>query len=145
MTNGDLSTSSPISQNWNILISTHPIVKLKIVLESLLSGEDMVKKRFSYFEFFTSRNPCDSYLPRGGTMSPGPRRNFRNMGFHFLTPIFHFLSKPIPNEKLVAYSMITYNWTQETTFDKNPKNFRRKIAKKPNLVCQNWVLTKNTD
>jgi hypothetical protein len=45
-TNCDLSTSSPISQNWNILISTHPIVKLKIVLERLGSGEEMVKKPF---------------------------------------------------------------------------------------------------
>ena len=61
--NCDFSTSNPISQNWNILISTHPIVKLKIVLESLGSGEDMVKKPFSYFEFFTSRNPCDSSPP----------------------------------------------------------------------------------
>ena len=49
MTNCDLSTSSPIPQNWNILISTHPIVKLKIVLESLGSGEDMVKNPFLYF------------------------------------------------------------------------------------------------
>jgi hypothetical protein len=49
------------------LISTHPIVKLKIVLESLGLGEDMVKNPFSYFEFFTSGNPCDS--------SPPPRQN----------------------------------------------------------------------
>ena len=61
-------------------------------------------------------------------MSPGPQRNFRNMGFHFLTPIFHFLSKPGPNEKLFAYSMINLSWTQKTTFDKNPKKFRRQIA-----------------
>ena len=61
-------------------------------------------------------------------MSAGPRRNFRNMGFHFLTPIFHFLSKSKPNEKLVAYSMKTRTWTRKTTFDKNPKNFLRQIA-----------------
>jgi hypothetical protein len=61
-------------------------------------------------------------------MSPGPRRIFRNMGFHFLTPIFHFLSKPEPNEKLVSYSMKTHTWTWKTTFDKNPKKFRRQIT-----------------
>ena len=44
--NCDLSTSSPISQKWNIFISTHPIVKLKIVLQSLGLGEDMVKNPF---------------------------------------------------------------------------------------------------
>ena len=58
-------------------------------------------------------------------MSPGPRRNFRNMGFHFLTPIFHFLSKPELNARLVAYSLITHTWAQKTHFDKNPKKFRR--------------------
>ena len=42
-TDYDLSTSSPISSNLNILVSTHLIGKLKIVLESLRSGEDMVK------------------------------------------------------------------------------------------------------
>ena len=45
-TDCDLSTSSPISSNLNILVSTHPIGKLMIVLESLRSGEDMVKKPF---------------------------------------------------------------------------------------------------
>ena len=62
-------------------------------------------------------------------MSPGPRRNFRNMGFHFLTPIFQFLSKPEPNPKLVAYSMITRTWTRKTHFDKTSKKFRRKNSK----------------
>ena len=75
-------------------------------------------------------------------MSLGPRRNFRNMGFHFLTPIFHFLSKPEPNEKLVAYSMKTCTWTRKIIFDKNSKKFSKENCKKPNLVCQNWVLTK---
>ena len=50
------------------------------------------------------------------------------MGFHFLTPIFHFLSKLKPNEKLVSYSMKTHTWTQKTTFDKNPKKFLRQIT-----------------
>ena len=61
-------------------------------------------------------------------MNPGPQRNFRNMGFHFLSPIFHFLSKPEPNAKLVAYSMKTCTWTWKTTFSKNPKNFLREIT-----------------
>ena len=61
-------------------------------------------------------------------MSPGPRRNFRNMGFHFLTPIFHFLSKPEPNEKLVDYSMKTRTWTKKTTFSKTPKKILRQIT-----------------
>lgn len=61
-------------------------------------------------------------------MSPRPRRNFRSMGFHFLTPIFHFLSKPEPNAKLVAYSMKTRTWTRKTTIDKNPKKNLRQIT-----------------
>ena len=32
----------------------------------------------------------------------GPRRNFWNMGFHFFTQIFHFLSNPDRGEILVA-------------------------------------------
>jgi hypothetical protein len=89
------------------LISTHPIGKLKIVLESLGLGEDMVKKPFSYFSFSPPEILVTIHLPQGGTMSSGPRRNFQNMGFHFLTPIFHFLLKPEPNAKLVSYSMKT--------------------------------------
>jgi hypothetical protein len=50
-TNCDVSTSNPISSNLNILVSTHPIGKLKIVLESLRSGEDMVKNHFEIFIF----------------------------------------------------------------------------------------------
>jgi hypothetical protein len=50
-TNYDLSTSNPISKKWNILISAHPIVKLKIVMERLGSGEDMVKNPFLDFDF----------------------------------------------------------------------------------------------
>jgi hypothetical protein len=62
-------------------------------------------------------------------MTPGPQRNFWNMGFHFLTPIIHFLSKPEPNARLVAYSMITHTWAWKTHFDKNPKKIVRKNAK----------------
>ena len=45
-TDCDLSTSSSISSNLNILVSTHPIGKLKIVMEILGLGEDMVKNPF---------------------------------------------------------------------------------------------------
>ena len=58
--NCDLSTSSPKSSNSNILVSTHPIGKMEIVLESLSSREEIVKNPFLDFECFTSRNPCDS-------------------------------------------------------------------------------------
>ena len=87
---------------------------------------------YSYFQILSFSPPkvlVTLHLPRGGTMSSRPRRNFRNMGFHFLTPIFHFLSKPEPNPKLVAYSMITHTWTRKTHFDKIPKNFLRQNSK----------------
>ena len=84
--NYDLSTSSPISQNWNVLISTHPIAKLKIVLESFGSGEDMVKNPFSDFYFFTSRNPCDSSPPLRQNHETGTLEKFSKHGFSFFNP-----------------------------------------------------------
>ena len=111
----------PISQNWNILISTHPFAKLKIVLESLWLREDMFKNPFSNFYFSPPKVLVTFHLPRNGTMSPRPRRNFRNMGFHFLTPIYHFLSKPDPNAKLVSYSIKTHTWTQKNTLSQKSK------------------------
>ena len=85
-TNCDLSTSSPIFQNWNIFISTHPIVKLKILLESLGLGEDMLKNPFSDFDFFTSRNPCDSSPPSRRNHEPGTPEKFLKHGFSFFNP-----------------------------------------------------------
>ena len=85
-TNCDLSTSSPISQKWNILISTYSIVKLKIVLEILGLGEDMVKNPFSDFEFFTSGNPCDSSPPPRWNHEPGTTEKFSKHGFSFFNP-----------------------------------------------------------
>ena len=85
-TNCDLSTSISISQNWNILISTHPIAKMKIVLESLGSGEDMVKNPFSCFDFFTSGNPCDSSPPSRRNREPGTPEKFLKHGFSFFNP-----------------------------------------------------------
>ena len=73
----------PISQNWNILISTHPFAKLKIVLESLWSREDMVKNPFSNFGFFTSENPCDSSPPPRQNHEPGTPEKFLKHGFSF--------------------------------------------------------------
>ena len=85
-TNCDFSTSSPISQKWNILISTHPIVKLKIVLESLGSGEYIVKKPFWYFESFTSENPCDSLPPPRRNHELETPKKFSKHGFSFFNP-----------------------------------------------------------
>ena len=89
-TNCDLSTSSPISQKWNILISTHPIVKLKIVLEILGSGEDMIKFFFLYFEFFTSVNPCDSSPPPRWNHEPETQEKFLKHVFSFFNPSIPF-------------------------------------------------------
>jgi hypothetical protein len=86
MTNCDLSTSSPISQKWNILICTHPIAKLEIILESLGSREDMVKNPFSDYEIFTSRNPCDSSPPPRWNHEPGTPEKFSKHGFSFFNP-----------------------------------------------------------
>jgi hypothetical protein len=70
----------------DILISTHPIAKLKIVLESLGSREDMVKNPFSYFEFCISENPCDSSPPRRWNHEPGTPEKFSKHGFSFFNP-----------------------------------------------------------
>ena len=107
LTNCDFSMSNPISKKWNVLISTHPIVKMKIVLENLGSREDMVKNPFSILSFSPPEILVTLHLPWGGTMSSGPELN----------------------AKMVDYSMKTRTWTRKTTFDKNPKNFLRKIAK----------------
>jgi hypothetical protein len=76
----------PISQNWNILISTHPIAKMKIVLERLGSGEDMVKNIFSDFDIFTSENPCDSSPPPRKNHERGTPEKFSKHGFSFFNP-----------------------------------------------------------
>ena len=117
-----------ISQNWNILISTHLIAKLKIVLESLWSREDMVKNPFSYFEFFTSGNPCDSSPPPRRNHELGTLEKFLKHGFSFFNPNIPLSLEPESNENFVSYSMKTHTWTWKSTFDKNPKKFRRQIA-----------------
>ena len=67
-TDCDLSSSNLKSLNSNILVSAHPIGKMKIVPESLRLREDMVKNPFLDFECFSYGNPCDS--------STSPRANF---------------------------------------------------------------------
>ena len=86
----DLSTSSPISSNLKILVSAHPIGKLKIVLENLRSREDMVKNPFWYFECFTSRNPCDSSPPLRWNHELETPEKFLKQGFSFFNPNIPF-------------------------------------------------------
>ena len=86
----DLSTSSPKSSNSNILVSAHPIGKLKIVLEILRSREDMVKNPFLYFECFTSGNPCDSSTSPRANFWFGTSEKFSKHGFSFFHPNLPF-------------------------------------------------------
>lgn len=73
-----------------ILVSAIPIGKLKIVLESLRSREEMVKKTFLDFVCFTSGNPCDSSTsPRANLWSRTPEK-FSKHGFSFFHPNLPF-------------------------------------------------------
>ena len=64
------------STNCNILVSVDMISNMKIDLESSRSTESMVTL----------------HLPSWLDWRPWPRRNFRNMGFHFFIEFIHFLS-----------------------------------------------------
>jgi hypothetical protein len=77
------------------LISAHPIVKLKIVMESVGSGEDMVKNPFSDFDFFTSGNPCDSSPPPRRNHEPGTPEKFSKNGFSFFNPNIPLLANVV--------------------------------------------------
>ena len=90
LTDCDLSTSSPKSSNSNILVSAHSTWKLKIVLESLRSREDMVKNQFWDFECFTSINTCDSLPPLKGKFWPRTPEKFLKHGFSFFHPNLPF-------------------------------------------------------
>jgi hypothetical protein len=68
------------------LISTHPIVKLEIVLERMGSGEDIVKNPFSYFDSFTSENPSDCSPPPRQNHELGTPEKFSKHGFSFFNP-----------------------------------------------------------
>jgi hypothetical protein len=72
------------------LVSTHPIGKLKIVLESLGLGEDMVKNPFLGFEFFTSENICDSSPPPRRNHEPKTSEKFSKYGFSLFNPNISF-------------------------------------------------------
>ena len=144
-TNYDLSTSSPISQNWNILISTHLIVKLKIVLERLGSGEDIGKNPFLYSKFFTSKNPCDSSPPPRWNHETGTSEKFSKHGFSFFNPNIPISLETRTKSKIGWLFHNNPHLNSKNTFWQNFKKFSKAKCKKPNLVCQNWVLTRNTD
>ena len=141
-TNSDLSTSSPISQKWNILISTHPIVKLKIVLEILGSGEDMVKNLFSDFYFFTSGNPCDSSPPPRRNHEPGTPEKFSKHGFSFFNPNIPLSLETRTKRKIGLLFHENPHLNSKNHFWQKSKKNSKANCKKPNLVYQNWVLTK---
>ena len=129
MTNYDLSTSSPISQNWNILISTHPIVKLKIVLESLGSGEDMVKTPFSDSEFLTLRITCDSSPPSRGNHEPGTPEKFSKHGFSFFNPNTPLSLETRTKCKIgFLFHENPHLNSKKPLLIKNPKNILRQIT-----------------
>ena len=73
----------PKSPNHIILVSTHPILKLKIVLEISQSREFMVRNQFGDFECFTSRNPCDSSTSPRTKIRPVTPEKFSKHGFSF--------------------------------------------------------------
>ena len=119
----------PISQNWNILISTHPIVKLKIVLESLGLGEDMVKKQFSYFDFFTSGNPCDSSPPSRRNHEPETPEKFSKHGFSFFNPNIPLSLETWTKWKIGCLFHQNPHLNSKNHFWQKSKIFLRKIEK----------------
>ena len=136
----------PISKNWNILISTHPFAKLKIVLESLWSREDMGNFFFSNFKFFTSENPCDSSPPPRRNHEPGTSEKFSKHGFSFFNPKIPISLETWTKSKIGCLFHDNLHLNLKNPFWQNSKkNFQGKTQKKPNLVCQNWVLTRITD
>ena len=60
--------------------------KTEAGLESLGSGEDMVKIPFSYLYSFTSINPCDSSPPPRRNHEPRTPKKFSKHGFSFFHP-----------------------------------------------------------
>ena len=80
----------PKSTNHIILVSAHPISKLKIDLEISLSREFMVRNPFLYFECYTSKNPCDSSPPPRAKIRPVTLEKFSKHGFSFFHLILPF-------------------------------------------------------
>ena len=97
----------PKSSNHNILVFAHPIWKLKIVLEISWSRESMVIKTFWFFEFFTSRNPCDSSTSPGANFWPVTPKKFLRHGFS----VFH-LNLPFSFE---SRSRWNFDWLIDKT------------------------------
>ena len=121
----------PISQNWNILISTHPFAKLKIVLESLWSREDMVKNPFSNFEFFTSKIPCDSSPPLRRNHEPGTPEKFSKHGFSFFNPNIPISLETRNKTKIGFLFHDNPHLISKNPFWQNSKNFCKAKCKNP--------------
>ena len=85
----------PKSSNHNILVSTHPIWKMKRVLKISGSRQSMVRNPFWYFQFFTFRNPCDSSSsPRAKFWPMTPEKFLRNgFSFFYLNLLFSLKSR----------------------------------------------------
>ena len=82
-TDCDLSTSRVKYSNSNILVSAHPIWKLKIFREISRSRESMVRNPFWYFECFTSGYPYDSSTSPRDNFWPVTSEKFLRHGFSF--------------------------------------------------------------
>ena len=121
----------PISQNWNILISTHPIAKLKIVLEILWSREDMIKNPFLYFAFFTSENPCDSSPPPRQNHEPGTPEKFSKHGFSFFNPNIPLSLETRTKWKIGRLSHDNPHLSSKNPFWQNSKKNSKAKCKKP--------------
>ena len=74
----------PISQNWNILISTHLFAKLKIVLENLMIERRHGQKTISKFQVFHLRKSLWLFT------SPEAEPRARDPGEIFETWVFIF-------------------------------------------------------
>ena len=83
----------PKSSNHIILVSTHPISKLKIDMESSQIVEFMVKNPFWYFECYTSINPCDFSPPLRAKIRPVTPAKFSKHEFSFFHLILPFSFK----------------------------------------------------
>ena len=121
----------PISQNWNILISTHSFVKLKIVLESLWSREDMVKNPFSNFEFLTSEIPCDSSPPSSRNHEPETPEKFSKHGFSFFNHNIPLSLETRTKSKIGFLFHDNPHLNLKNPFWQNPKKISKAKLKNP--------------
>ena len=80
----------PKSSNHVILVSAHPISKLKIDPESSWSREFMVRKKFWYLECLKSINPYDSSPPLRDKIRVVTQEKFLKHGFSFFHLILPF-------------------------------------------------------